>query len=158
MGQLKKNLRELARIGDESILIEGFNRIADAMRIEMESKLRSNLTPPTQEYMNAKGDKALGLRRKGLVAKKFRSPGKGKSFVAVDYRFGPHAHWFEFGTGKRFTTKDAYRGKIPGKKSRVKLKFFRPVVDSWKHSGRFVSEVRRIVHTAVQQKASGFGV
>ena len=155
IGQLKKNLRELAKTGDQSVINEGFNRIGEAMKLEMNSILIRNLTPPTEKYIKSKKGKALWLRTRGIVAKPFRSPGKSKSFVGIDYRYGPHAHWFEFGTGERLTEAGKELGKIPGKNSKIRLRYFRPVVNDWTRSGRFVNEVKRVVQTALQNKTSG---
>jgi len=80
-----------------------------------------------------------GNLKNSIVAKTFmrQNADQPAAFVAIDYRFGPHAHLVEFGTTDRYikanlktwkarkagTSRWGYRGHMPAKP------FFRPGVD-----------------------------
>lgn len=157
--QFKHNMQKLALIGDSQVLIDGFTGIAREIKADMDVKTRSKFAPVTAKYIRWKvaqikkrksgSTHFTSLRDRGIAANPFKAKGKSKSFVAVDYRYAPHAHFFEAGTQERYTKADAYRGKIK------KFSFFRSTVNSWKSSGRFVSRVERVVRTAVDIKAKG---
>ncbi len=150
--QFKRNMQQLAKLGDQQVLIDGFTEIAREVRFDMNTKLRALLKPPTQKYLRIKGTKALGLRRRGVVAKPFRTKGKNKSFVGIDYRFAPHAHLIEFGTAQRFTKRGAYRGKGP------KIAFFRPTINNWKRSGLYVKRVEQVIDASLKAATRGMTV
>lgn len=161
--QFKRNMQQLVKLGDQQVLINGFTDIAREIRFDMNTKLRTILKPPTQKYLRAKKNKALGLRQRGVVAKPFSTKGKSKSFVGINYKFAPHAHLIEFGTAPRYTkafksaktlraVRSAYRGKGP------KKAFFRPVVSNWRRSGLYVQRVERVVDKSLQTMTRGMTV
>ena len=156
--QFKRNMQKLAKLGDEKTLIGGFTKIAEEIKFDMQIEL-TKLSPPTAKYIRAKKGKALNLRRRGISAKPFKTKGKGKSFVAVNYKFAPHAHLIEFGTGARMQYTTGRRtGKLPKSGSKTKFAFFRPTVNSWRRSGRYVARVGEVVASSVDAATRGMTV
>ena len=162
--QFKRNMRQLAKLGDQPTLVKGFTDIAREIKYDMERKLSAVLKSPTQKYLRNKKGKALNLRKRGVVAKPFMSKGKGKSFVGIDYRFAPHAHLIEFGTGPRYIKalrgmKAGYRGTLPKRSgSKTKFAFFRPTINTWRRRGAYVSRVRVVVGEALNVATKGMTV
>jgi hypothetical protein len=152
-------MQEMAKVADTNVMTDGFVGIAEEMKAGMDIRLRMKLKPITGRYLRWKEYKKrlreggstydTSLRDKGVVAKKFRSKGKNISFVGIHYKYAPHNWWIEHGTAERFTTSGAKRGKVPAKE----FEFFKPTVDSWRSSGRYVRRVGGVVGQAVDAAA-----
>jgi len=161
--QFKLNMQKMAKVADTNVMKDGFVGIAQDIRTDMNIKLRIKLKPESGKYLRWKqamirkrksgSTHVTSLRRKGIVAKKFKSPGKNIAFVAIHYKYAPNAYWIEFGTAERVTLSGAERGKIPGAKSGFRPGYFRPTVNEWRRSGRYVNRVERTVRTAVDASA-----
>jgi hypothetical protein len=160
--QFKRNMQKMALMGDGNVLKQGFVGIAEDMRYDMNLRLNSNLAAETAKYLKWKNymmkkrksgaTHVTSLRNKGVVAKAFGSKGKSKSFVAIHYKYAPHAWWIEHGTQERVQkTTGRNTGKVPARK----FEYFRPVVNQWRRSGRYVQRVERAVRTAVDVQAKG---
>ena len=157
--QFKRNMQKLAKLGDERELIAGFTGIAKEIKYDMQGKLNAVLKPPTEQYIKAKKGKALRMRQRGIVAKPFRTAGKGKSFVGIHYRFAPHAHLLEFGTGERMQYSTGRKtGKVPKKGAKTKFAFFRPTINKWKQSGLYVKRVEQVVVGALKSSTRKMSV
>ncbi len=145
--QFKRNMQQLALIGDGNVLRQEFVAIAERVKNDMNATLRIKTQAPTEQYVKSKRGKAMWLRNRGIVAKPFKSKGVNKSFAAINFRYGPHAHLLEFGTGMRYHRRT---GKYVGFIRRGKFAFFRPTINKWKSSGRFVKEVGEAVKMALK--------
>lgn len=102
--QLSKNLQKLAAMIDSEVVEKGLLKIGGELRRNAASRAR----------------KKTGNLKLSHKSKRFRNKIKGApaTFVAIDYRKGPHAHLVEFGHG----------GPAPAPPH----PFFRPAVDEFK--------------------------
>ena len=151
--QFKRNMQQLSEFSDSKALTEEFVGIAREIKSDMEGRLAAKLEVPTQQYMKAKKGKALNLRKRGIVAKPFRTKGAGKSFVGINYKFAPHAHLIEFGTGERMQYKTGRRtGRLPKSGAKNRFAFFRPVVNEWGRSGKYIDRVQRALTDSIDDR------
>jgi hypothetical protein len=162
--RFKKNMQELAKVSDTNVMTAGFVGIAEEMKSGMDIRMQMKFAPETDKYRRWKASRvkkrkggstySTSLRNKGVVAKKFGTRGKNISFVAINYKYAPHNWWIEHGTAERHTKSGRYTGRVPAKK----FEFFRPTVDQWRRSGRYVKRVEGVVRHAVDAKAKGMVV
>jgi HK97 gp10 family phage protein len=132
MPELIQEFNKLSGSLDDYSIKSAFVEVGSEMRLAMQSRIHDSKRPH-----KAKGGKRIvipGNLRKSIVVKSFKRKGDGQAFVAVDYRYGPHAHLVEYGHG--------------GPKPARKHPFFRPVVDEFSHNGRLA----RVVGDAIKKK------
>lgn len=162
--KFKKNMQEMAKVADDEFVVKGFTGIARDIKTDMNWRLRSKLAPETSKYLRWKSSRmqkrktgatyTTSLRNKGIVAKPFMSKGKGKSFVAIHYKYAPHNWWIEQGTAERVRKSGGRTGRVPSKT----FDFFRPTVNEWRRSGMYVARVEQVMKAAVNAKARGMTV
>lgn len=99
-----RNTELLKKFKDDDEFKEDIRQIGERMRSDMVVKI----------------NRKTGNLERSIVAKVFRSPGPSTAFVAINYRYGPHAHLVEHGHG--------------GPQPAPPHPFFSPVVRAWSGS------------------------
>lgn len=111
---MNNSVKELERKLGRLMHISG-GKDVDAAALAVAREMRN--------LMKAKIKDKTGTLRDAIVARKFRTPGEGITYVAVNKRKAPHAHLVEFGHG----------GPHPAPPH----EFFRPVLDEYSANGRY---------------------
>lgn len=139
--QFRANMKELAKLGDQNTLKQGFVDIASDIKRDMNRKLESKIAPARLSYVRWKVKRfykrkttwrpLTSLRQRGIVGKGFASKGASLAMVAIDYRYAPHAHWLEEGTKPRQHKSGHRTGLVP----RKKFEYFHNTLSRWRTGG-----------------------
>jgi len=87
LDKLTENFEKLTKGLDDEVISDGYLNVGRKMASQMKRRIRRH--------------RITGNLERGIVAKKFKSKGEGKVFVAINYRYAPHAHLIEFGHKSR---------------------------------------------------------
>ena len=138
LARLIRKIKEYAQIAGSIEVADGVVEIGEKIVEDMKTRIP---TGPTGN-LRRRGIKA-GAFKRALFQK--RGGDKAHAFVARHYRWGPHAHFLEYGTAKRFKKNGQPTGSMP------RMPFFHPVIRAWSGS-RFLNEMAKVMRQAIETK------
>ena len=138
LANVVSNLRKYAQIGGSIETADGVVEIGEMIVKDMRTRIPIG---PTGN-LHRRGIRA-GAFKRALFQK--RGGDKSHAFVARHYRWGPHAHFLEYGTTKRFKKNGQSTGTMPRKP------FFHPTVRAWQGS-RFLREMEKVMRKSIESQ------
>jgi len=144
LDKMTDNFAKITKGMDDEVITDAYLNVGRKMASQMKRRIRSH--------------RVTGNLEKGIVAKKFKyatksggrnHEGTGKAFVAINYRYAPHAHLIEFGHKSRLKPdSENPEGKLEFVPAHP---FFRITVDEFTFNKDLESEVAKAVEKALDK-------